>query len=132
MDDVVNNRNTSHRSNNNEPCGRAELTKIHTKHADCFSAILYCQRIGAENIFDELRCLSILIVDVKRSFLSKGKQKMRYVRTELLKLHPSAMEAMFMQKILKHEDYLYCLVLQQRSKSLKRNRNNPELRKKIV
>ena len=99
--DVINNSITSHRSNNNEPCGIGELTEILKKHEHSFSAILYCRRIGTENIFDELRRLGILIIDVKRRFLSERKQKKMYFKTELLKLHPSpAIEARFIRQIL--------------------------------
>ena len=122
--DVINNSITSHRSNNNEPCGIGELTEILKKHEHRFSAILYCRRMGTENIFDELRSLGILIVDVKRRFLSKRKQKKMYFKTELLKLHPSpAIEARFIRQILKHDVNIYILVLQQRSKSRKRNKS---------
>ena len=106
--------NLDYFSNNNEPCFIGEMTMISTKHADCFSAMLNCQKFGAENLFYGLR--HIFIADVKWRFFSKRKQKRPYVKTELLKIHlSSAIEAKFIRKILKDEDCQYSLVLQQRS-----------------
>ena len=105
--------NLDYVSNNNEPF-IGEMTKIFTKHADCFSAMLNCLRLGAENLFYELR--HIFIADVKWRFFSKRKQKRPYFKTQLLKHHlSSAIETKFIRKILRDDDCQYSLVLQQRS-----------------
>ena len=91
------------------------------QHSQKFAAIIYCQGFGTPNIFDKLRTLNILIVDVKKKLLSKRKQKTPAITNEIRKLHPwPVLQRNFITGILRKSANLYCLVLQKRSKTRKR------------
>ena len=119
--DVINNSITPHKTNGNQPLSVEQLLEILRKHSQKFAAIIYCQRFGTPNIFDKLRTLNILIVDVKKKLLSKRKQKTPAITNEIRKLHPwPVLERNFITGILRKSANLYCLVLQKRSKTRKR------------
>ena len=81
--DVIINSITPHKSNGNQPLSVEQLLEILRKHPQKFAAIIYCQRFGTPNISDKLRTLNMLIVDVKKKFLSKRKQKHLQSQTKL-------------------------------------------------
>ena len=118
--DVINKSITPQISNGNQPLSVEHLLEILRKHSQKFAAIIYCQKFGTPNIFDELRTLNILIVDVKKKLLSKRKQKTPAITDEIRKLHPwPVLERNFLAGILRKAANLYCLVLQKRSKTRK-------------
>ena len=119
--DMINNSLTPHKSNRKQPLLVEQLSEILRKHSQQFAAIIYCQRFGTPNIFDKLRTLNILIVDVKKKLLSKRKQKTPAITNEIRKLHPwSVLERNFITGIMRKFANLYRLVLQKRSKTRKR------------
>ena len=127
--DVINNTITSHKSNDNCPLALEELLKFLKKHCRRFSAIIYCRRLGTPNIFEELKTLNITIIDAKKRFLSKRKQKKVFYTSELLKIHPSpANELKFIRKLLSRENNLRSLVIQERSKTRRRKRSKSRKR----
>ena len=64
-----------------------EILKQHTKN---FSAIVYGQRLGTPNIYEDLLQLDIIIIDEKTKLLSKRKQRLPELALELKKTPPLA------------------------------------------
>ena len=85
--DVINNAKTSQKSNDINPL-ILELLKILKKHYCRFYAILYCRRLGTPNRFKEQRTSNVTIIDAKKRFRSKRKQKLVFYTSELFMLHP--------------------------------------------
>ena len=128
--DVINNSLTPHKSNGNQLLSVEQLLEILRKHSQKFAAIIYCQRFGTPNIFDKLRTLNILVVDVKKRLLSKRKQKTPAITNEIRKLHPwLLLEQNFITGILRKSANLYCLVFQKPSRTQK---ENPKRKRKLA
>ena len=115
--DVINNSITEHKSNGNKTLTVEQLLQILKKHFHKFAAIIYCQRFSTPNILEELRTLNILIIDVKKQFLSKRKQKTPKITSKIQNVHPwPELERNFITTILKKSTDLYSLVLQKTQK----------------
>ena len=84
---VINDSYTPHKSNGSQPLSIEQFLESLRTHSQKFAAIFYCQRFGTSNIFDKLRNLNILLVDVKKNLLPKRKQKTPATTNEIRKLH---------------------------------------------
>ena len=73
--DLINNTISRHMSNNYQPCSVPELTSFLRTNKDRFSAIVYCRRIGTEDIFQELLKSEVLVLSVTKRLMSKPKWK---------------------------------------------------------
>ena len=69
--DLTNNTISHHRSNNYQPCSVPELTPFLRTNKDRFSAIVYCRRIGSEDIFQELLKSELLVLSVTKHLISR-------------------------------------------------------------
>ena len=72
--DLINNAITPHRSNNYQPQSVTHLLASLRSLTD-LCGIVYCQRTGSPNIFEDLRTVDCLITQVTTDFLSKSEQR---------------------------------------------------------
>ena len=91
--DVINNSITRHRSNNFNPVSGEKLVAILKGYPAKISAIVYCQRIGTEEIFEKLKNSSILTISIVIHLISKRKAEDTGFRKHYLALHqPDVLE----------------------------------------
>ena len=72
---LIKNTISRHRSNNYQPCTVPELRSFLRTNKDRFSAIVYCRRIGTEDISQELLKSEVLVLSVTKHLISKRKGK---------------------------------------------------------
>ena len=65
--DVVNNTNSSHRTNNYCPAGVEELTNYLKSKKQQILAIVYCRREGTPDLFNQLLGTGVLIIPAPRA-----------------------------------------------------------------
>ena len=109
--DVLNNTITKHRLNNKKAETVPNLIKTLRKHSWRIKAIIYCQREGTRNIFEDLRKLDILVIPAGKKLISRRKQNGWWYQSNLQKIHPSTiLEIKFLETILKRFINLESLV----------------------
>ena len=84
----INNSLTNHKSNGYKALHPKALVGILESYKSRISAILYCHRTGAPNIFSTLRQIDIPIIRVTKRFISKKKQQCVSLLLEYSKIHP--------------------------------------------
>ena len=73
--DLINNSISSHKSIKYRLSSVQELTKYLTTDDNNFKALVYCQRTGTSDIFEELLSTGILVLLVTKHLISKRKRK---------------------------------------------------------
>ena len=115
--DFINNSIRRHKIKNYTVCSRVEPLEI-LKHTKNFIAIVFGQRLGTLNNYEDLRRLDITIIDAKMKLPSKRKQRKPEFALELKKLHsPPALKCNFISTILRKQSAVYSLVLKTPSKT---------------
>ena len=85
--DAVNNSISRHRSNNFNALTPNQLKKILLNYKRNFYAIVYCKRVGTEDIHSKLKESAILVINIVTDLISRGKQNLTELRQKYLQLH---------------------------------------------
>ena len=94
-----------------------ELITFLRTNKDGFSAIVYCRRIGTENIFPELLKSEVLVLSVTEHLTSKRKRKTQ--EGKYCQLHQEAgLENKTLQTVLRHQNNLRGLLKKGKGKNL--------------
>ena len=120
--DVISNSITPLHSNSNTALSKEELFHA-LKRFDCnVVGIVYLQRKGTPDIFDELCNLKVgRVINGRRHLLPKFKQKQKWYENQLAEVHPHvSIELNFINIILREKANLHKLTLKNRSKTRKR------------
>ena len=108
---MLNNTITKHRLNNKKAETVPNLIKTLRKHSWRIKAIIYCQREGTRNIFEDLQKLDILVIPAGKKLISRRRQNEWWYQSNLQKIHPSTiLEIKFLETILKQFINLASLV----------------------
>ena len=86
--DIINDSLTKHKSNGYTALHPKALVEILESNKSRISAILYCHRTGAPDIFSTLRQIDIPIIRVTKNLVSKKKQQCVSLLLEYSKIHP--------------------------------------------
>ena len=117
--DVISNSITPHHSNSNTALSKEELFHA-LKRFDCnVVGIVYLQKKGTPDIFDELCNLKVgRVINGRRHLLPKFKQKQKWYENQLAEVHPHvSIELNFINIILREKANLHKLTLKNRSKT---------------
>ena len=87
--DLINNTITPHKSNNYQPQSVNQLVASLKSLTNLFG-IVYCQRTGSPNIFEDLRTLDCPIIQVTTDILSKSEQRSEVLVEKYKALHQSS------------------------------------------
>ena len=87
--DLVNNTITPHKSNNYQPQSVNQLVAS-LRSLTNLCGMVYCQRIGSPNIFEDLRTLDCPIIQVTTDTLSKSEQRSEVLVEKYKALHQSS------------------------------------------
>ena len=93
-------------------------------------AIVYCQRTGAENIFDELRTLDTIVIDVTKHLISKSESLDENITGLYRELHQSSdIELRSLSVVLHYYPNLHA-ILKTRSTKSKPSKNRRRAKKR--
>lgn len=132
--DLINNSLTPHHSNKHRPLSVNELIRVLKTLKNLF-AVIYCQRTGAPNIFNQLRELDIFVIDIPSHILSKTEQLDTSIKAQYKKLHQSPDAELRSLAVVLHYHPQLNLIYRQRSskprpsksrRRAKRNRLNQQ------
>ena len=87
--DLINNTITPHKSNNYQPQSVNQLVAS-LRSLTNLCGIVYCQRTGSPNIFEDLRTLDCPIIQVTTDILSKSEQRSEVFVEKYKALHQSS------------------------------------------
>ena len=87
--DAINNSLTPHHNNNHSPLSAQGLIKEFNFVKNKISALVYCPRQGAPDIFAALKQTDFVVVHVLKDLPSKRKAKDPAVVNEFTQLHPT-------------------------------------------
>ena len=129
--DLLNNAILRHRSNNYQTGGLPELKSFLRTNKDRFSAIVYCRRIGTEDIFQELLKSEVLVLSVTKHLISKIKRKTQ--PGKYLQLNQAAgLEIKTLETVLRHQYNLRGLIKKDKGKNVgKRQRKSRAKARKV-
>ena len=85
--DAVNNSISRHRSNNFNALTPNQLKKILLKYIRNIYAIVYCKRVGTEDIYSKLKESGILVINIVTDLISRRKQNLTELGQKYLELH---------------------------------------------
>ena len=85
--DLINNTITPHKSNNYQPQSVNQLVAS-LRSLTNLCGIVYCQRTGSPNIFEDLRTLDCPIIQVTTDILSKSEQRSEVLVERVQSLTP--------------------------------------------
>ena len=85
--DAVNNSISRHRSNNFNTLTPNQLKKILLNHKRNIYAIVYCTRVGTEDIYSKLKESGILVFNIVTDLISRRKQNLTALGQKYLELH---------------------------------------------
>ena len=85
--DAVNNSISRHRSNNFNSLTPNQLKKILLKYKRNIYAIVYCKRVGTEDIYSKLKESGILVINIVTDLISRRKQNLLELGQKYLELH---------------------------------------------
>lgn len=119
--DVISNTITKHRLNNNRAETVDSLIATIRKFRHRIAAIVYCQRQGTRNIFEELVSTGILVIPAAKKLISSRNQKDRWYQKNLREVHlPKSLERRLIHTILKRSANLQSIVKRKRPANRKR------------
>ena len=84
----MNNTNTPHITNNYKPRSVKQLLLSLRKLPNLY-CIVYCQREGTDNIFDQLGTLDTTVFDITKDIISKSEQQSKTLIEKYRALHQS-------------------------------------------
>ena len=85
--DAVNNSISRHRSNNVNALTPNQLKKILLNYKRNIYAIVYCKRVGTEDIYSKLKESGILVINIVTDLISRRKQNLTELGQKYLELH---------------------------------------------
>ena len=85
--DAVNNSISRHRSNNFNALTPNQLKKILSNYKRNIYAIVYCKRVGTEDIYSKLKESGILVINIVTDLISRRKQNLTELGQKYLELH---------------------------------------------
>ena len=85
--DAVNNSFSRHRSNNFKALTPNQLKKILLNYKRNIYAIVYCKRVGTEDIYSKLKESGILVINIVTDLISRRKQNLTELGQKYLELH---------------------------------------------
>ena len=85
--DAVNNSISRHRSNNFNALTPNQLKKILLNYKRNIHAIVYCKRVGTEDIYSKLKESGILVINIVTDLISRRKQNLTELGQKYLELH---------------------------------------------
>ena len=85
--DAVNNSISRHRSNNFNALTPNQLNKILLNYKRNIYAIVYCKRVGTEDIYSKLKESGILVINIVTDLISRRKQNLTELGQKYLELH---------------------------------------------
>ena len=85
--DAVNNSISRHRSNNFNSLTPNQLKKILLNYERNIYAIVYCKRVGTEDIYSKLKESGILVINIVTYLISRRKQNLTELGQKYLELH---------------------------------------------
>ena len=100
------------------------------KYKSRITALVYCERIGAPDAFDDLRDQDFIVIRVTENLLSRRKQNDIPLLNEYSRLHPVAdieLKSLFI--VLEHRNNLKALSQNIRSPSKKPSQRKRRLKK---
>ena len=108
--DVINNSLTKHKSNSYTGLEGSQLASILLKYKERITAIVYCQRFGAPQIFEALRSKNIEVIIVTKNLISRRRQQDNLLLHQYLQLHQEgSLEIRSIQLVLKYSSNLKAL-----------------------
>ena len=129
--DMINNTISHHISNNYQPRSVLELTPFLRTNRDRFSAIVYRQRIGTEDIFEELLKSEVLALSVTKHLISKRKWKTQPGKYS--QLHQEAgLEIRTLETVLRHQYNLRGLLKKGKGKNWGKRQRKARAKAKMV
>ena len=121
--DAINNSSTPHHNNNHNPLSAKELIEELNLVKNKISAVVYCPRQGAPDIFAALKQTDFVVVHVLKDLLSKRKAKDPAVVNDYTKLHPPFSCEINSLTIVRYYSLdLNCLIKKTRPKRLNQRR----------
>ena len=109
--DVANITISSHRSNNNRPACKEELTNYLKSKRQQILAIVYCRREGTPDLFSQLLGTGVAVIPATKRLLFKSKENDPDQLRENLKLHQSVeLELKFLRLLVAHKEILSKLI----------------------
>ena len=119
--DVISITITKHRLNNNRDETVDSLIATLRNFSHRISAIIYCQREGSSQIFEELVSTGILVTPAAKKLISKRNQKGRWRQENLGEVHlAKSVERRFIHTILKRSGNSKYIVKRKRPVNRKR------------
>ena len=113
--DVISNKITEHRLNNNRAETVDSLIATLRNFSHRISTNVYCQREGSSYILEELVSTDILVIPAAKKLISKRKQKDRWHQENLREVHlAKSVERRFIYTILKRSGNLKYIVKRKR------------------
>ena len=85
--DAVNNSISRHRSNNFNALTPNQLKKILLNYKRNIYAIVYCKRVGTEDIYSKLKESGIFVINIVTDLISRRKQNLTELGQKYLELH---------------------------------------------
>ena len=85
--DAVNNSISRHRSNNLNALTPNQLKKVLLNYKRNIYAIVYCKRVGTEDIYSKLKESGILVINIVTDLISRRKQNLTELGQKYLELH---------------------------------------------
>ena len=123
--DIINNSLNAHRSNNFRANTVSNLCTTLLQLKNHITAIVYCQRGGLPNIYEELTNTGILVLHVQKHLLSPRKKKNCSVLKEFASLHPSrSVELNILITLWRYQYQLSALLKTRRSQKKKPSKKN--------
>ena len=129
--DLINNSLTSHASNNNCPISLENLLQIIKSYDNRIKAIIYCQRHCTSNIYNRLKDLRFVIVDIIKDILLRRKTKVRQIVGKYKALHfVLELEYRLLSVVFKYINNPERIILQERPKKPNERRRSERKSKK--
>ena len=117
--DLINNSITAHANNNNCPISLEKLLQIIKSIDNRIKAIIYCQRHGTSNIYNRLKDLPVVIVDIIKDILPRRKVRERQIVEKYKSLHlEPKLEYSLLSVVFKFINNPERIILQKRPKNL--------------
>ena len=130
--DLINNSVTKHPSNCYKPFSTPEVIDC-LKNIEQLAAIVYCRRVAAPDIYDDLKKAGFLVISVTRNIISKRKRADSYLRKRYLQLHQEPnLELKSLAIVLKYRGNLRRLVNNQRSKKRRPSQSRRKAKQRAI
>ena len=112
-----------HRSDNNKPLTPSQLIAVLEKYQERIEAVVYCPRVGAPDIYDQLKRSTLFTIHIVKDIVYRRKQKDPSLLKEYRAVHQKlALELKTLTIMLAHRNNLRSLITRSRPEKISKRR----------